>query len=106
MADWSGDSHMQDYLAKQREADTTAILRQRGDPDYILYACRSEERCPTCGNFHRIGTRCRRCMDREQQSFAPQKHCLVCGGRGTVEFVSQITGEYGECPCPECGGIQ
>jgi hypothetical protein len=31
-------------------------------------------------------------------------HCLVCQGRGTVEFVSQVTSEWGECPCPECGG--
>ena len=32
------------------------------------------------------------------------RRCPVCQGRGTVEFVAQATQEWGESPCPECGG--
>ena len=33
-----------------------------------------------------------------------EKHCLRCEGRGYIEFFSEATSEWGECPCPECGG--
>ena len=84
--------------------------------------------CTECGcGILGPGTRCYACAEEADKSWRERfngllceiemrdihasranssPHCLLCGDRKTVEFVSKATGEWGEAPCPECGGVQ